>query len=173
MTHPTVTQALLPCPNPWCEGHIYDVQHRPPLWRVCCACGVSGPTTYREDSAIAAWNTRATEASTAARIAVLEAENTALAAGACINPGQHALVGDEHGNSICTAYEALMAEERAHSEALARIAALEGALAIAADRLFRAACILKDEDLPKTGEQFDGYVSDARAVLLRIEGERS
>ena len=61
----------------------------------------------------------------AARIAELETENFMLAAGACINPGQHALVGDEHGNSICTAYEALQTEEREHSEALARIAELE------------------------------------------------
>ena len=61
----------------------------------------------------------------AARIAELEAENFMLAAGVCINPGQHALVGDEHGNSICTAYEALQTAEREHSEALARIAELE------------------------------------------------
>jgi hypothetical protein len=55
----------------------------------------------------------------------LEAENSLLAAGCCINPGQHGLVGDEHGNFQCTAYEALSAEEKAHSEALARIAELE------------------------------------------------
>jgi len=60
-----------------------------------------------------------------ARIAELEGENFMLAAGACINPGQHGLVGDECGNSVCTAHEALMAEETAHSEALARIAELE------------------------------------------------
>ncbi len=60
-----------------------------------------------------------------ARIAALEAENFMLAAGVCINPGIHGLVGDEGGNPVCTAYQALQAEERAHSDALARIAALE------------------------------------------------
>jgi hypothetical protein len=54
----------------------------------------------------------------------LQAENFMLAAGACINPGQHALVGDEHGNSICTAYEALQAAERALADAEAENARL-------------------------------------------------
>lgn len=58
-----------------------------------------------------------------AEIVAKEAECFMLAAGACINPGQHALVGDEHGNSVCTAYEALVSEEQAHSEALAELAA--------------------------------------------------
>jgi len=58
-------------------------------------------------------------------IDALRAENSMLAAGACINPGQHALVGDEHGNFVCTAYEALQAEERAHADALAKVAELE------------------------------------------------
>lgn len=49
---------LLPCPNPWCGGHIYDLQHRVPLWRVVCACGVKGPTAYSIEDAAAAWNTR-------------------------------------------------------------------------------------------------------------------
>lgn len=63
-----------------------------------------------------------------ARIEGLEGENFMLAAGACINPGNHGLVGDERGNSICTAHEALKAEGAAHSMALARIAALRNRL---------------------------------------------
>lgn len=66
----------------------------------------------------------------AARVKLLEAENALLAAGACINPGQHGLVGDEHGNSYCTAFRALQDEEREHSEALARVAQLEARLEI-------------------------------------------
>lgn len=63
-----------------------------------------------------------------AEIARLTSENFMLAAGCCINPGEHGLVGDEHGNSVCTAYEALRAEETAHSNALAEIAKLRAAL---------------------------------------------
>lgn len=47
-----------------------------------------------------------------ARIKQLEDECFRLAAGVCINPGQHGLVGDERGNGVCTAYEALLAEQR-------------------------------------------------------------
>jgi hypothetical protein len=63
------------------------------------------------------------------QLAELQAENFMLAAGACINPGQHALIGDEHGNPVCTAYEALQAAERAHSEALAQLAERDAELA--------------------------------------------
>jgi hypothetical protein len=68
---------------------------------------------------------REVAAEAADAIEALQAENSMLAAGACINPGQHALVGDEHGNFVCTAYEALQAEERAHADALAKVAELE------------------------------------------------
>jgi len=71
----------------------------------------------------------------AAEIERLEAECFMLAAGACINPGQHALVGDEHGNFVCTAYEALQAEERAHADALAQIAYLMNELQAHKDAL--------------------------------------
>jgi hypothetical protein len=72
-------------------------------------------------------------------IEALQAENFMLAAGACINPGQHALVGDEHGNFVCTAYEALQAEERAHADALAQIAHLMSELQAHKDALAQAA----------------------------------
>jgi len=50
------------------------------------------------------------------RIAELEQEGAYLSAGQCISPGQHGLVGDEHGNSVCTAYAALLKEEALSSE---------------------------------------------------------
>lgn len=58
-------------------------------------------------------------------IAELEVEGSLLSAGACINPGQHGLVGDEYGNGVCTAHEALVKAERERDEALARIEELQ------------------------------------------------
>ena len=63
----------------------------------------------------------------AARIEALEAENFRLAAGVCINPGQHALIGDEHGNPVCTAYEALPKEQARCAELEAEVARLREA----------------------------------------------
>lgn len=81
MTHPTVTQALSPCP--FCGGEAKVVA--PLGWGNVrsgeCGnrnCSATGPWARNEAEAIAAWNTRATEASTAARIAALEAEKARL-----------------------------------------------------------------------------------------------
>lgn len=92
MTHPTVTQALSPCP--FCGGDARFTERATArdeagfFCAVSCFCGGysahahqhgTGPTPESARSqAIAAWNTRATEASTAARIAALEAENGKL-----------------------------------------------------------------------------------------------
>ena len=68
------------------------------------------------------WTTlEAENAALKARVGELEGENFRLAAGACINPGQHGLVGDEGGNAICTAYEELQREQTADSETLAAL----------------------------------------------------
>lgn len=56
--------ALLPCPNPWCEGaegveasqHIVSGR-----WHICCDdCMIDGPWADSHGLAIAAWNTRTT-----------------------------------------------------------------------------------------------------------------
>jgi hypothetical protein len=56
--------ALLPCPNPWCEGaegveasqHIVSGK-----WHICCDdCMIEGPWADSYNLAIAAWNTRST-----------------------------------------------------------------------------------------------------------------
>lgn len=53
------------------------------------------------DSAVQAWNQRAQPQDVLLRrIAELEAENFALAAGLCIHPGT-GLTGDDHGNTYC------------------------------------------------------------------------
>lgn len=77
MTDKPEAVALKPCPNPWCEDSLYCVENRPPLWRVACGCGVKGPTTYREDTAIAAWNTRA-QPDASALVDALRATQTEL-----------------------------------------------------------------------------------------------
>lgn len=131
MIAPVVTQAW----EAFCDHSYYD------MW---CVRKVGDRTfgqgfhVIRQDEADALrdlLNTRATEAEFAARIEGLEAECFRLAAGACINPGQHGLVGDERGNSICTAHEALIAEEKAHADRIAEFAAREAALVEALERI--------------------------------------
>lgn len=80
MTHPTVTQALLPCPFCGGEAAIDGTRYGYPAshWAKCSNCGSCTTEYTNRASAARAWNTRATEASTAARIAALEGAVTAL-----------------------------------------------------------------------------------------------
>ena len=65
------------------------------------------------------------------RIAALRAENFMLAAGACINPGDGGLVGDEHGNSICTVYEDKLKLEAEVTDLMAKLNEAQAQLATA------------------------------------------
>lgn len=89
MSAPQITQALLPCPNPWCEGPEREGDFSPVpfrrqfgTWLVgCTSCSMDGPIASTEAEAIAAWNTRHREASQAELVEALRgllnfAENT-------------------------------------------------------------------------------------------------
>ncbi len=61
--------ALLPCPNPWCEGPEREGDFSPVVgrrqfgnWSVgCSSCPMDGPIRRTEAEAITAWNTRANQ----------------------------------------------------------------------------------------------------------------
>ncbi|MXO72894.1 hypothetical protein [Alteraurantiacibacter buctensis] len=56
MTDPA---ALLPCPNPWCDGDKQEPwRSSGGWWRVGCQCGFDGPSARSPEEAIAAWNER-------------------------------------------------------------------------------------------------------------------
>jgi uncharacterized coiled-coil protein SlyX len=106
----------------------------------------------------------------AKRIAELEAENFRLAAGACINPGTHGLVGDEHGHFECTAYKALQDEEVAHTNALARIAELEAQLAECAETFELFAKDLAEENAGLHAQRIAVAEMMRDATLSKIGG---
>ena len=60
-----------------------------------------------------------------ARVQELEAENFALAAGACINPNGNGLLGDEHGNSFCGVEQERLRLDERETDLMARVNELE------------------------------------------------
>lgn len=89
MTAP-VTQALKPCPNPWCDGPEREGDFSPALQRglfgnhfvACTSCCMDGPkrNTEAEAEAITARNHRHREAATAELVEALEGLVTAARA---------------------------------------------------------------------------------------------
>lgn len=108
------------------------------------------------------------------QLRALADENFALAAGVCINPGQHGLVGDEHGNSICTAHEAYLKTDQELSEVLAERNAAE-ARAIAAEEAlaYTVSCLCSvrknyEDDYPLWTDVRNA-ISQGNAVLAQKE----